>query len=129
MTRILVIGSRGQVARSLLEALPRHGFEVAVAARPDVDLVEPRTLALAIDSARPDVVVNAAAYTAVDRAEDEPGVAMAGIATGAGAAAAAAHALGAGAPIVHLSTDYVFDGLISQEARLPGQARSLPVVY
>jgi dTDP-4-dehydrorhamnose reductase len=108
MTRVLVIGSRGHVARSLIEVLPRHGFDVAIAARPEVDLSDPQTLAAAIRRAQPHVVVNAAAYTAVDRAEDEPDVAMAVNAAGAGAAAA--HARNAGAAIVHLSTDYVFDG-------------------
>ena len=107
-TRVLVIGSQGQVARALIDTLPRHGFDLSVAARPDVDLTRPETLAAAIDKAAPHVVINAAAYTAVDRAEDEPAVAMAVNATGAGAAATLAH--NAGASIVHLSTDYVFDG-------------------
>jgi len=108
MTRVLVIGSQGQVARSLIEALPRHGFDVVIAARPDVDLANPETLAVAIHRAQPHVVINAAAYTAVDRAEDEPDVAMAINAVGAGAAAAQAQSVGAS--IIHLSTDYVFDG-------------------
>jgi dTDP-4-dehydrorhamnose reductase len=107
-TRVLVIGSRGQVAGSLIETLPRHGFDVAVAARPEVDLAAPGTLAPVIQHARPQVVINAAAYTAVDRAEDEPDIAMAVNATGAGAAAG--YAREAGAAIIHVSTDYVFDG-------------------
>jgi dTDP-4-dehydrorhamnose reductase len=73
-----------------------------------MDLARPETIAPAIEAARPDIVVSAAAYTAVDQAEDEPGLAFAVNATGAGEVARAAAAVGA--PVVHLSTDYVFDG-------------------
>jgi dTDP-4-dehydrorhamnose reductase len=107
-TRVLVIGSQGQVARSLIDALPRHGFDAAIAARPEVDLADPQTLAVAMQRAQPHVVINPAAYTSVDRAEDEPDVAMAINAAGAGAAAAQARSVGAS--IIHLSTDFVFDG-------------------
>ena len=62
-----------------------------------------------IAAARPDIVVSAAAYTAVDQAEDEPEAAFAVNAVGAGAVAEAAAAR-LGAPVIHLSTDYVFDG-------------------
>jgi len=111
-TRVLVIGSRGQVARALIEALPRHGFDVAVAARPEVDLARADTLAPVVERLRPHAVVNAAAYTAVDRAEDEPDIAMA--VNAAGAAAAARSARAAGAVVIHFSTDYVFDGTKSE---------------
>ena len=106
--RVLVIGSQGQVARALLATLPRHGFDVTVAARPQVDLAKPETIAAAIRHARPQVVINPAAYTLVDRAEDEPDLAMAINADGA--RAVAAQACEAGAAVIHLSTDYVFDG-------------------
>ena len=106
--RVLVIGSRGQVARALLATLPRHGFDVAVAARPQIDLARPETVAAAIRRVRPQVVINPAAYTLVDRAEDEPALAMAINADGARAVAEQARE--AGAAILHLSTDYVFDG-------------------
>jgi dTDP-4-dehydrorhamnose reductase len=109
---VLVIGAQGQVARSLIEILPRHGFDIVVAARPEVDLAQPHTLAPVMARVRPQVVVNAGAYTAVDRAEDEPATAMAVNAAGAGAAAGSAHA--AGAAIIHFSSDYVFDGTKSQ---------------
>jgi dTDP-4-dehydrorhamnose reductase len=111
-TRVLILGARGQVARSLAEILPRHGFDVSVAARPEMDLALPHTLSPAVARARPQVVVNAAAYTAVDRAEDEADIAMAVNAIGAGIAAGSARA--AGAAIIHFSTDYVFDGSKSE---------------
>jgi dTDP-4-dehydrorhamnose reductase len=107
--RILVTGRHGQVSRSLAErALGHAGTEIMLAGRPELDLLRPETLRPAILAARPDVVVSAAAYTAVDRAEDEPDEAFAINATGAGAVAEAAAE--ADAAIVHLSTDYVFSG-------------------
>jgi dTDP-4-dehydrorhamnose reductase len=73
-----------------------------------LDLTSPPSLQAAIASIKPDAVVNAAAYTAVDRAEDEPELAAAINTAGAGALGGAA--ADAGLPIVHVSTDYVFDG-------------------
>jgi len=105
--RIFVTGREGQVARSLAEtAAP--GVEMVFAGRPDFDLEVPDTVFSAIRTARPDVVVSAAAYTSVDQAEDEPERAFAVNAAGAGAVAAAAAAVGAA--VIHLSTDYVFSG-------------------
>jgi dTDP-4-dehydrorhamnose reductase len=107
--RILVTGREGQVARSLAElAAADPGLEIVLAGRPQLDLLEPATVRSAILAARPDVVVSAAAHTAVDRAEDEPELAYAINAAGAGAVAEAAAR--AGAAIIHLSTDYVFSG-------------------
>ncbi|MBD9373718.1 dTDP-4-dehydrorhamnose reductase [Rhizobium sp. ARZ01] len=108
--RIAVTGTRGQVALSLLEragALPH--IEVFTLGRPDLDLARPETIWPALASYSPDLVVSAAAYTAVDQAEDEPELAYRINATGAGAVAGAAARLGV--PIIHLSTDYVFDGM------------------
>ena len=104
--RLVVTGRHGQVAKALLQL---DGVEVVPLARPEFDLERPETLGERILAARPDVVVSAAAYTAVDLAEREPERARAINATAPGVLAAAAEA--AGAPIVHLSTDYVFDGL------------------
>ena len=104
----LIIGKNGQVSRSLIALLGGHDSRVAVCARPDVDLCDPQSIRRAILTARPRVVVNAAAYTAVDKAEDEPGVAFAVNAAGAEAAAQAAAEVDAA--IIHFSTDYVFDG-------------------
>lgn len=75
--------------------------------RPDADLLRPGTVTAAISQFRPDIVVNAAAYTAVDKAEDEPDLAFAINRDGAGEVAAAA--AGEGVPVIHFSTDYVFD--------------------
>ena len=107
--RILVTGTRGQLVRSLIEK-SRDWPEVELAAvgRPEADLAAPGSVARAIEAHRPDAVVNAAAYTAVDQAEDEPEQAFRINADAAGEAAAAA--LGIGAPIIQLSTDYVFSG-------------------
>jgi len=105
--RILVTGRKGQVARSLSE-MADPGVDIVFAGRPEFDLEAPDTVMSAIRSARPDVVVSTAAYTAVDQAEDEPERAFAVNAAGAGAVAAAATEVGAA--IIHLSTDYVFSG-------------------
>jgi dTDP-4-dehydrorhamnose reductase len=106
--RLAVTGRDGQVARALLEAGPTLGIDVAAAGRPELDLALPETVLPALSAVRPDIVVSAAAYTAVDQAETEPEQANAVNATGAGAVAAAARSLGL--PVIHLSTDYVFDG-------------------
>jgi dTDP-4-dehydrorhamnose reductase len=107
--RMYVIGGQGQVARSLREAASRDNDIVfSCAGRPDVDLLRPASIARALAGFRPDIVVNPAAYTAVDKAESEPDQAFALNRDGARVVAAAAAEQGA--PIVHLSTDYVFDG-------------------
>jgi dTDP-4-dehydrorhamnose reductase len=107
--RIVVTGRDGQVARCLAErAAPHTGVEIVLLGRPALDLCEPRTVTEAIRAAKPDLVVSAAAYTAVDAAEDDPAMAFAVNETGAGAVAAAARL--SGVPVIHLSTDYVFSG-------------------
>lgn len=111
--RIVVTGRYGQVARSLEERARAHGTDLIVIGRPIVDLARPATIWPAFAAAKPDIVVSAAAYTAVDPAEDEPDLAFAINSEGAGHVAAAAAKLGV--PVLHLSTDYVFDG----ESQLP----------
>ena len=107
--RLVVTGRDGQVATSLLAAgQGRDGIEVIAVGRPALDLAQPDTVFDAIAAARPDIVVSAAAYTAVDQAEDQPELAFAVNAVGAGKVAEAAARLGV--PVIHLSTDYVFDG-------------------
>jgi dTDP-4-dehydrorhamnose reductase len=106
--RILVTGRSGQVVQSLVERGAPAGVEIIPAGRPALDLTDAGSVRSVILSARPDLVVSAAAYTAVDQAEDEPDMAFAINARGAGLVAAAASE--AGAPIIHLSTDYVFSG-------------------
>lgn len=105
--RVLVLGSSGQVAMALA-ALRAPGFEVVCAGRPALDLTVPSTIDAAIAAHAPDAIINAAAYTAVDRAESEPDAAHALNAAGAEAAARAARR--AGCAFIHISTDYVFDG-------------------
>jgi dTDP-4-dehydrorhamnose reductase len=107
--RLYVIGGQGQVARSLREAAARDPSIVfGCGERPAVDLLRSPSIAQALKEFRPDIVINPAAYTAVDKAESEPDQAFALNRDGAGAVAAAAAALGV--PVIHLSTDYVFDG-------------------
>jgi dTDP-4-dehydrorhamnose reductase len=106
--KVLVIGSSGQLAKSLAErARGRAGIEFRVIGRPDADLEVPGSAASAIVAAEPDVVINAAAYTAVDLAEDEPDRAFRINADAAGEIAAATAGK---ARLIHVSTDYVFDG-------------------
>ncbi|KVP97586.1 dTDP-4-dehydrorhamnose reductase [Burkholderia ubonensis] len=105
--KVLVTGANGQVGWELVRALQPLG-EVVAATRQVVDFGDPAGVGAYVDAIAPDLVVNAAAYTAVDRAEDEPGAAYA---VNRDAVAAMAHAAkNSGALLVHLSTDYVFDG-------------------
>lgn len=104
----LIIGQNGQVSRSLIELLEARRQRFTVVGRPEADLRDPQSVRRAILAARPSVVVNAAAYTAVDKAEDEPDAAFA--VNAAGAEAAAKAAADVDATIIHFSTDYVFDG-------------------
>jgi dTDP-4-dehydrorhamnose reductase len=107
--RLVVTGRHGQVARALaLVAEGDPAVTVTAIGRPELDLGRPDTVAAALGAARPDVVVNAAAFTAVDRAEAEEDAAMQINRDGAAAVAGAARALGA--RLIHLSTDYVFSG-------------------
>lgn len=107
--RILVAGAKGQLAQSIIEveAAERIG-EVVALGRPTLDLCNRESIARAIDRVAPELVVNAAAYTAVDRAESE-GV-LADAVNGDSAGALAEMAARRGLPIVHVSSDYVFDG-------------------
>jgi dTDP-4-dehydrorhamnose reductase len=105
---ILVAGKTGQLARCLVEASRRRGATLVALGRPELDLTSLETLARAVEAQAPRAIVNAAAYTAVDKAEAEQALAMAVNRDGAGALAAAAARLGV--PLVHVSTDYVFDG-------------------
>ena len=112
--RIVVTGSKGQVATSLLErAGPK--LEVAALGRPAFDLADRAAVIAGLEAARPDVIVNAAAYTAVDKAEAEEAEAHRVNGEGAGHVAEAAERLGV--PLLHLSTDYVFDGALDRPYR------------
>lgn len=123
-SKILLLGANGQVGHELLRSLAPLG-DLAAATRDGAladgspclcaDLADAGSLAQALDEARADVIVNAAAWTAVDRAEDEPGLAdrINHRAVGEIGAWAARH----GAKVVHYSTDYVFDGSATRPYR------------
>lgn len=106
--RVAVTGRSGQLARAILTAARRrdvvaNGFEP-----PDLDVLVPESVLAAFTGYKPDVVINTAGYTSVFKAESEPDLAMQINGDGAGAVARAARALGI--PIIHISTDYIFDG-------------------
>lgn len=103
--RMVLFGGTGQVGRALAEMAGT--IDLVAPPRDQADLSRPESMA-AVLAARPDIVVNAAAYTAVDRAEDEAQAAFA--ANRDGPAALARLCATAGVPLIHLSTDYVFDG-------------------
>jgi dTDP-4-dehydrorhamnose reductase len=113
--RMIVIGREGQVARALAERAPAHGVTAVFLGRPRLDLADPSGIEDILVETGGDLVVNAAAYTAVDQAEAEPDLADAVNGTGAGAIAGAAAAMGV--PVIHLSTDYVFDGTAERPYR------------
>lgn len=107
MSRILVIGREGQVGFELLRSLAGRGQVIAVDIE-QIDLSRPDSIRRTVRDISPDLIVNAAAYTAVDQAESEPELALAvnGIAPGI----LAEEAKRLGAALIHYSTDYVFDG-------------------
>ncbi|HYH41430.1 MAG TPA: dTDP-4-dehydrorhamnose reductase [Burkholderiales bacterium] len=107
MTRILLTGATGQVGWELEQALRPIGAVVAPS-RGACDLARPDTLARVVDDARPDIIVNCAAYTAVDKAEQETSLAFTVNADAPAELAKAGRRHGA--LFVHYSTDYVFDG-------------------
>jgi dTDP-4-dehydrorhamnose reductase len=111
--KIFVTGAQGQIAQSLLElAGSSRGIEVVAVGRPDLDLAQEATVERAIARAAPAVVVSAGAYTAVDKAEGEVDVVRAINAEGPRMVAATCARLRI--PVVHISTDYVFDGRKAQ---------------
>jgi len=105
--KLLVFGKTGQVARELARAMPTE-WNVTFLGREQADLEHPDQCAVAISDLRPDAVINAAAFTGVDKAEDEPEVAQTVNALAPAAMATAAQKLNV--PFLHISTDYVFDG-------------------
>jgi dTDP-4-dehydrorhamnose reductase len=102
--KLLVFGKTGQVARELARIAPEARF----LGRDEADLMDPGACAAAIAAANVDAVINAAAWTAVDKAETEEAAAM--VVNGDAPAAMARAAAAKGVPFLHISTDYVFDG-------------------
>ena len=105
--RMLIIGRHGQVSRELQSRLGAVG-ELIVLGREELDLAQPEQIRRQVRSVGPDLIINAAAHTAVDLAESEPDLAFAINATAPGVLAE--EALTLGVPLIHYSTDYVFDG-------------------
>ena len=111
MKTILVTGRTGQVGRELVRCLEPLGRVIATG-RQDLDLTSPDSIRSAVRRHAPDIIVNAAAYTAVDKAESEPDLAMRINAVAPGVLAEEAKR--ANALLVHYSTDYIFDGLLGR---------------
>lgn len=105
--RILISGQHGQVSQALQHRLQNMG-ELIVLGRDQLDLSQPESIRPVVRDIKPDLIINAAAHTAVDQAESEPELAFAINATSPGVFAEEAAALGI--PLIHYSTDYVFDG-------------------
>ncbi|CAI0797991.1 dTDP-4-dehydrorhamnose reductase [Serratia grimesii] len=108
--RVLLTGAAGQLGRCFIDRLPAD-WTLMAADSQKLDITDPTAVLSAVTQFKPDAIVNAAAYTAVDKAESEPEKAKAINAEGPGFLAAAAAKLDI--PFVHISTDYVFDGTAS----------------
>src|SRR5829696_2636959 len=106
--RLLVTGAAGMLGHDVVAAAQNAGHEVGSLARAELDITDAAAVRAAVLDARPDAVVNCAAWTDVDGAEAEEAAATAVNGDGAGHLATAAAE--AGALLVHVSTDYVFDG-------------------
>ena len=115
MTRVLVTGAGGMLGRDVVQAAGDRGLEVVGLARGELDITDAAAVGAALDRVRPKVVVNCAAWTDVDGAQADEAAALAVNATGAGVLARAATAVGA--RLVHVSTDYVFDGAATEPYR------------
>jgi dTDP-4-dehydrorhamnose reductase len=109
--KVIITGAHGQVGRALLKSVPAHVAAIGLA-HGELDIGDVRGVMDSIQSQRPDLIINAGAYTAVDKAESEPQVAERANTAGPHNLALAAAA--AGARLLHLSTDFVFDGMASK---------------
>ena len=105
---ILITGASGQLGDALVTLCQARGIAFQAVARPDFDFEKPETLSACMAAAKPDFVINAAAYTAVDKAETDQAAARAGNHTGP--LALARQCAQRDIPFIHVSTDYVFDG-------------------
>ena len=123
--KVFVVGSRGQLGQSLAETAPVT-VEFAGAGLPELDILDTPALQARLAAERPDFVVNAAAYSAVDKAESEPDIAQRVNVDGARNVAEAARE--AGARVIYISTDFVFDGGKGEPYR-PGDAAAPLSVY
>jgi len=111
MTRLLVVGAGGMTGWELVSRARARGFDCVGLERAQLDITDSTAVIKSVERSEPHVIINAAAYTAVDKAEQDCALAMRINGEGAGNLASAAEACGAA--IVHISTDYVFDGTAS----------------
>ena len=121
--QIIVTGAEGQVGRLLVAQSPRHGYQVRALTRRELDITDPAAARRHIGEG--DLVINCAAFTNVDAAEGEPGIAHAVNALGPGNLARACAA--AGARLVHISTDYVFSGDLNRPYEISDECGPLGV--
>ncbi|MCX7725396.1 MAG: dTDP-4-dehydrorhamnose reductase [Chitinispirillaceae bacterium] len=108
MKRILIIGCNGQLGKDMFIESKKNGYEVEGIDYPEIDITKKESVEKVISKVKPVYVINCAAYTAVDDCEDNKELAFAVNADGAGFIASSSAAVGA--KIIHISTDYVFDG-------------------
>ena len=110
--KVLITGAAGQVGRALLGSVPAQ-MEVRAFTREQLDIRDAGAVSAVVAAFQPSLIINAAAYTAVDKAESEPELALAINAEGPRHLAQAAHTL-PGCRLLHISTDYVFDGAATE---------------
>jgi dTDP-4-dehydrorhamnose reductase len=122
--KVLIVGAGGQLGQALLAA-PPHAWSVTALTRQDLDIAQAEAVALAVGHAAPDLIINAAAYTAVDLAESEPELAFR--VNRDGPLNLARAAADTDARIIHISTDFVFDGRSSRPYRPDDAAAPLGV--
>lgn len=106
--QIVIIGAQGQVGSELVRRAPGLGYEVLAWDLAELDITDTEAVDHALNVSGADVVINAATYTAVDKAEQEPERAFAANRDGPAHLATACNRLNI--PLLHLSTDYVYDG-------------------
>jgi len=106
--KLLVLGAQGQLGQELAALCAARGIPAKLMTRLECDISNPGQIRAAIEDASPSIIVNAAAYTKVDQAEKEPGLAQ--LANRDGPALLAQASVDLGIPLIHVSTDYVFDG-------------------
>jgi dTDP-4-dehydrorhamnose reductase len=118
--KVMITGASGQVGRALLASVPSH-VDLRALTRAELDISDLGDVRAAVAVFRPEIIINAAAYTQVDKAESEPDLASSINAQGPGYLAQAALAI-PGCRLLHISTDYVFDGV----ATVPYRPRDPP---
>ena len=110
--RILITGAQGQVGKELVSIANQRGFDVIAAGQTELDITQLKKIESYVEVHQPDIVINAAAYTAVNKAEEEQDITYA--INRDGTANLAAVSKEKNIPLLHISTDYVFDGTKSE---------------